>query len=307
MDVETPTPAQDNPISVWKVIGMFALLFLAVQLAVALLDTGINTFMSALGASQNLRVFLGSTLSRAGMIAAALFLTKPVITSVLRQPGQQRLFPFTPGWGWHLFTGMGISALAMSLVFLLELALGWLSVSGLALAGLPWDAVLRALWMALLVNLTAAVVEETLFRGFLISGLTDAWDKTGAVFISAVIFGGSHILVVAARQSNWLEFIPLLALPGIMLGWAYLRTGNLWLATGLNFAWNFFQDEVFNLPAREGSQTLVGLLTRSSGPQWFMGASFGIEVGAAGVLALVIACLGIWAVTRTPSHLAGQD
>ncbi len=290
--------AHTNKLEVWKVLGMFALLFLAVQLIVAILGVGVNYLMRAAGAGENLRVFLGNTISRAGMIAAPLLLTAPILTKVLKENGQARLYPIKFDWGKDLLAGLGIAAAAMTLVFLLELALGWLNITGFTLTDMKADTILRTVWLALLVNTTAVVGEEVLFRGFLLTGLKKAWDANGALLISAVIFGGAHILASGADETNWLQFIPLLALLGLMLGWAYLRTGNLWLASGIHFAWNFFQDDIFNLCARSASDTRLGLETLKSGPAWFMGSSFGIEVGLAGILALIIVLTGIWLYTR---------
>ncbi len=137
-----------------------------------------------------------------------------------------------------------------------------------------------------------------IFRGFLFTGLKEAWDSTGALLVSGIIFGGMHVLANAAAGTNWTQLIPMVALVGIMLAWAYMCTGNLWLPTGLHFAWNFFQDDVFNLNAKAGSETLVGFQTTLNAPGWFAGSSFGIEVGAAGVLAVLITLLGIWLYTR---------
>jgi len=285
-------------LQVWKVIGVFALLFLALQVAVAILGVGINYIIRLINASENLRIFLGSTISRAGMIAAAILITAPAIRAVLSKPGYASLYPFKKGWGRDLLAGLGISTAAMVVIFLIELSFGWLKIENMALTSQPLDACLRALWLAILVNLTAAVGEEILFRGFLVNGLKDAWDASGALLISAVIFGGSHILVAGASETHWLEFIPLLALPGVMLGWAYLRTGNLWLATGLHFAWNLFQDDIFNLTGRTASDSLIGLKTTISGPKWFVGTSYGIEVGLAGIICLIIAGIGIWCWTQ---------
>jgi membrane protease YdiL (CAAX protease family) len=293
---EPQEEAKPTPV---KIIGMFALLFLGVELIVAGLGLGMNLLMRTMGAGDNLKVFLGSTISRAGMIAAALLLTIPMLTTTLHKPGNQILYPRIKGWGKDLLAGLGIAAAGMAVVFALELALGWLKIDGLAFSGLPWDACLRALWLALLVNATAAVSEEVIFRGFLFTGLKESWDTTAALLVSAVIFGGVHLLANAAASTNWTKLIPMVALVGAMLAWAYLRTGSLWLPTGLHFAWNLFQDDIFNLNARTGSDTLVGLKTSLTAPGWFAGSSFGIEVGAAGLLALAITLLGVWLYTRS--------
>jgi hypothetical protein len=287
-----------NELQVWKVIGIFAMVFVVVQLSVAIFGVGINFLMRQFGAGENVRVFIGSTISRAGMIAAVLLLCAPVISKVFDANSGEILFPLKKRWLRDVMAGLGITALSMTLIFLVEMAFGWLKIEKLALSGSPMDAVFRAIWMALLVNMVAAVGEEVLFRGLLVTGLKKAWDASGALFISAVIFGASHILVTGAAQTSLLIFIPLLALPGVMLGWAYLRSGNLWLATGIHFAWNFFQDSVFNLASRPTSDSLIGFETSQIGPAWFMGTSYGIEVGLAGIIVLALVILGIWLYTR---------
>jgi len=288
----------DYELQVWKVIGVFAMVFVAVQLSVAFFGVGINFLMRQISAGENVRVFIGGTISRVGMIAAVILLCAPVITKVFNANSREILYPFKREGLRDLMVGLGISILSMTLIFLLELVLGWLKIEGIALSGLPLDAVFRAIWMALLVNLVAAIGEEVLFRGLLVTGLKKAWDAPGALFISAVIFGASHLLVTGAAQTSLLIFIPLLALPGVMLGWAYLRTGNLWLATGIHFAWNFFQDSIFNLASRTSTDSLIGFETNQIGPAWFMGTSYGIEVGLAGIITLAVVVLGIWIYTK---------
>ena len=288
-------------LQLWKVVGVFALVFAAVQLAVAVLDVGTIYLMELSNASENVRVFIGSTISRAGMIAVVILITAPVIRAVLNKPGMESLYPHAENWWKDLLAGIGISSTAMLTLFLIELAFGWISVTGLALEGAAFDAWLRAIWLALLFNLTVSVGEEVLFHGLLMQGTIEAWDEWGALFISSIIFGGYRIINIGLNATNWLQFIPLLALPGVMFGWAYLRTGNLWLATGLHFAWNLFQDDIFNLTGSHSGKTLFGLVTNVPGPKWFVGSSFGIEVGAASILSLIIVSAGIWWWTKKSS------
>ena len=293
-------------LQLWKVVGVFTLVFTAVQLAFAALDVGKDYLMELINASDNLRVFVGSTISRAGMIAAIILITAPVIRAVLNKPGVESLYPRAKNTWKDLLVGIGISSAAMLIVFLIELTFGWISVTGLALDGAAPDAWLRAIWMALLFNLTVSVGEEVLFRGLLMQGTIEAWDEWGALFISSVIFGGYRIIDIGLNNANWLQFIPFLALPGVMFGWAYLRSGNLWLATGLHFAWNTWQGDILNLTGAHRGKNLFGLVTNVTGPEWFVGTSYGIEVGAAGVLCLVLAAAGIWWWTKK-SNLQRND
>lgn len=293
MDNHKEQPHEFEGLQVWKVIGIFALVLVAVQVAAAIFGIGVNFLMRQLNASQDVRVFIGSTFSRVGMIAAALWICTPIIQKVYSKDPRPLLFPFDARWKKDLLAGLLIGLCAMTLIFWLMRLTGTLLLNGLALAGQPPLAWLRAVWLALLVNLTAAVSEEVLFRGVLFTGLKEAWDEKGALFISSVIFAAVHVAVSGASQTDWLIFIPLLALPGLMLAWAYLRTGNLWLATGLHFAWNLLQDDLFNLPGRSAGDSLFGFAAAQSGPAWFVGTIFGVETGLAGVLAVILAFLGI--------------
>jgi membrane protease YdiL (CAAX protease family) len=294
---QTKKDQKDIPLTgpqLWKIIGMFALVYAVVQVAIGVIGAGEQFLMDAVNAGNNLRIFVGSTISHAGMVAVILLVTIPVIRSVFKKPGLEGLYP-TSGKQWkEIFIGMAIASLAMLIIFLLEYALGFVRFSGFALQGQSFVTWLRTAWLALLVTVVTAINEEVLFRGLLLQGIEISWDKWGALFISSIIFGGSHILATGANESNWLDFIPLLALPGVMLGWAYLRTGNLWLATGIHFAWNLFQNDILNLTGIYGSDTHFGLETSLTGPAWAVGTSYGIEVGAAGIFGLLLVCAGIW-------------
>ena len=309
MSKQATKDAKENPytgLQLWKIIGMFALVYAVVQLAIGVIRTGEQFLMDSINASDNVRVFLGSTVSRASMVAAILLITTPVIRSVYKKPGLEGLYPIGPKHWKDLLVGMAIAACAMVIVFLVAYALGFIRVSGFALQGQPVDTWLRTAWLALLVNAVTAISNEMLYRGLLLQGVEISWDKWGALFISSIIFGGSQVMTAIASESNWLDFIPLLALPGMMLGWAYLRTGNLWLATGIHFAWNLFQDDILNLTGMHRGDTLFGLETSVTGPQWFIGSFYRIEVGAAGVICLLLVCAGIWCWTQRQNKVIGE-
>jgi sodium transport system permease protein len=65
------------------------------------------------------------------------------------------------------------------------------------------------------------LVEETLFRGVILTGLRRHLSPAAAVLICALLFAVLHL-------SPW-RFLPQLAL-GCLLGWLTLRTGSCWPA-----------------------------------------------------------------------------
>jgi len=78
-----------------------------------------------------------------------------------------------------------------------------------------------------------------------------------------------------------------------MLGWTALRSGDLWLPVGIHFAWNLVQGDLLNLTGSPARGTVFGAVTEQAGPAWFVGTRYGIEVGVAGVLALLLVTGGV--------------
>lgn len=95
----------------------------------------------------------------------------------------------------------------------------------LVLARRPWFEVAASVTVAVLV---APLLEEMVFRGFLLPATARWTGPLGAVLLTAALFGLLHGGFYAG---------PIFAL-GALLGWAYWRTGRLWVAVGLHSAHN---------------------------------------------------------------------
>ena len=207
------------------------------------------------------------------------------------------MFPLHADWWKNLLYGCLLAAAMMALLFVVEVTAGWLVVEGWNWQETSMNAWLRKLWLAMLVNVLVAVAEETMFRGYLLTGLDKAWGKWIGLIATAILFSLPHLTVMGAQETNWLLFTVLLALPGLLLGWTFLQSRSLWLPVGIHFAWNLMQDDVFNLLGRD-VPSLIGAVTRQQGPEYFVGTSYGIEVGLAGIAGVVLVWLGVWFWTR---------
>lgn len=91
--------------------------------------------------------------------------------------------------------------------------------------------------LSTLVFIIIAVVEEALFRGYVLRNLMYSFNKFIALVISSVIFSAMH---GANPNMDWFSFLNLF-LAGILLGMSYVYTKNLWFPIALHFSWNFFQ------------------------------------------------------------------
>jgi hypothetical protein len=107
-----------------------------------------------------------------------------------------------------------------------------------------------------------AILEEILFRGALYGALRKVFHWIFALIISSMFYALMHYLESAKTTENvtWLsglQLLPLmlrnmgnlqavipgffnLTLAGMLLGWAYQRTGNLYFSIGLHMGWIFW-------------------------------------------------------------------
>ncbi|HMS10020.1 MAG TPA: CPBP family intramembrane metalloprotease, partial [Pyrinomonadaceae bacterium] len=85
-------------------------------------------------------------------------------------------------------------------------------------------------------------------------------------------------------------------LAGIWFAVAYLRTRDLWFATGLHVMWNWMQGAFFGIEV-SGLRELIPaplLMETDAGPAWLTGGTYGLEGGIACTIALLISTAVIW-------------
>jgi len=81
----------------------------------------------------------------------------------------------------------------------------------------------------LLALLAAPLAEETFFRGFLFPGLRNRWGTVRAALASSFFFALLHF--------NVGSIVPFTAI-GLLLVWAYVVSGSLWMSISAHFAFN---------------------------------------------------------------------
>jgi len=121
------------------------------------------------------------------------------------------------------------------------------------------------------------------------SGLTLTWGW----ILSSAVFGALHL---ANPHASFVAAAGIL-FAGLLLGYAYLRTGQLWLSMGLHTGWNFFEGVVFGFPV---SGLPFYHLTRISvnGPVMWTGGEFGPEAGLIVLPAILLGFGLIYLMTR---------
>ena len=106
-----------------------------------------------------------------------------------------------------------------------------------------------------------AVCEETLFRGFIMTGFRRQWGATRAVILTAVIFGLFHL--------SPYRYLPT-GLLGLLIGGVVVWTGSLWSGMLAHFVANASSALVFQLTYQSTNPTLVSLREGTHLPVWLI-------------------------------------
>lgn len=171
--------------------------------------------------------------------------------------------------------------------FLLLIGIGEIHFSGIAFD--PTEVVISIAFFLII-----AVVEETLFRGYVLKNLMLSTNKYVALTISSVLFSLMHGF---NPNMNLFSFIDLF-FAGMILGVSYLYTRNLWFPIGLHFGWNFFQTHLgFNV---SGIDVYSLIEFDYLNGNLFNGGEFGFEGSVFSVIAQLIIFLGAFHYYQRP-------
>lgn len=212
-----------------------------------------------------------------------------------RRPFADFGFHFDKGWWTDFGFGLLLGAFLMLVIFLVERAAGWLTVTGTLAtsdADLPFPV---ALLPPLITFLAVGFYEELFSRGYHLRNLAEAfnWKRTGprvavliATLLSSAVFGLLHLFNPNASFASTFN----IAVTGVfLLGLGYVLTGELAIPIGVHITWNFFQGNVFGLPVSGLEYRWATFISIDQhGPELWTGGAFGPEAGLTGLGAVLL-------------------
>ncbi|HFI0351338.1 TPA: lysostaphin resistance A-like protein [Streptococcus suis] len=115
--------------------------------------------------------------------------------------------------------------------------------------------------------------EELLTHGWMFSSLSAKYNIPVGALVSSLFFTFLHL------GNDGISLIPLLDLTlfAILACLVMLKTGNLWVISGIHAAWNCFQGNVFAFPVSGSQAGQAFISVNTSGPDWLSGGVFGVE------------------------------
>jgi len=129
-----------------------------------------------------------------------------------------------------------------------------------------------ALLLFFVIFFVASLIEEVLFRGYLLNNLMKSFNKYYALIITAVLFSIVHL---ANPYLSVLVVFNLLLI-GYLFGIYYIHVKNLWFSIFLHASWSFFQVAIFGFPVF-GLKFKPLITQQFQGSPFLTGTNFGLE------------------------------
>jgi membrane protease YdiL (CAAX protease family) len=196
-------------------------------------------------------------------------------------------FMFHSRWLKEYLIGVLIGFALVSIIFLFELGMGFITVK---LNNISPSLLTNVFIYLLIIFIVQSAYEELAYRGYLFQNFIEGANAIIAVAVISVLFGIAHL---NNPNSSWVAAFNITA-GGIMLALAYIRTKSLWLASGLHFSWNFFLSTIYSLPVSGVKLPDTILLVEQKGPTWLTGGDFGPEAGVPALILIISACFLIY-------------
>jgi membrane protease YdiL (CAAX protease family) len=204
-------------------------------------------------------------------------------------------FHLSADWWTDLGFGLFLGAFLMLIIFLVELAAGWVTVSGTFVTGNPETPFGLAILAPAFLFVAVGIYEELFSRGYQLRNMAEGlnwraigprWALVIATLLSSALFGLAH---ANNPNASLISTVNIFVAGAVLLAIGYLLTGELAIPIGVHITWNFFQGNVFGFPVSGGefsSATFISI--QQSGPDLWTGGVFGPEAGLLGLGAILL-------------------
>jgi len=209
------------------------------------------------------------------------------------------------GWWRNLGFGLALGIVMTTVVFVVELALGFIAIDGVLItrpenqfgvAVPPFVAIPGIL----LFFVGVGVFEEMLSRGYLLNNIAEGIDGLGpfdarsaiatAAVVTSLIFGLLHF----ANPGTTLFSTFNITVVGLFFAATYVLTNDLGVPIGIHITWNFSLSSLYGFPVSGLTTPATVLSVRQTGPPLVTGGQFGPEGGLVVYLALAVGIALTW-------------
>jgi len=199
----------------------------------------------------------------------------------------------SPRWWLDFGAGVGIGALLMAAIFVVELGAGWLLIEDRFVGADPGQPFALALLGSLVVFVAIGFYEELISRGYHLRNLAEGLragpiGPRGALVLATLLSSSVFGILHAGNANATLLSTINVSLAGVMLALGLLWTGELALPIGLHLSWNFCQGNLFGFPVSGNFVSARVFAIAQAGDPLITGGEFGPEGGLLGLGAMVL-------------------
>jgi len=160
------------------------------------------------------------------------------------------------------------------------LAAGWLDiVSG------PDGSSLRAALSLTVFLVVAALSEEIISRGYLLTTLSDGLGERTAIGVTSFLFGAAHL----RNEGVSLQSFLIVTLAGVFLGAVRMSFRSVYASTAAHVAWNWVLAVALHASVSGIRFQAPDYRTVEQGPDWLTGGPWGPEGGFAAAAGMLVA------------------
>jgi membrane protease YdiL (CAAX protease family) len=182
----------------------------------------------------------------------------------------------------RVFSGFALGAVAIGVPCAILLGLGWLDLVRDPATAPRFG---RELVTVLAVLIPAALAEELMMRGYLLSALSDGMGRAAGLLTTSIVFALLHVSNPGMEPGA----LVVVGLAGIFLGAVRFATSSLYAAWAAHLAWNVVLGVVLHALVSGTSMAAAGWRTLDAGPDWATGGTWGPEGGVPAAAGLLVA------------------
>jgi uncharacterized protein len=211
-------------------------------------------------------------------LVAAIVATAIMIRSIDIRPWSDVAMDRSALGARSMIEGSLLGAAAIGIACGLLFAAGWLRI----VPG-PEGSSLRAALSLTVFLLLAALGEEIISRGYLLTTLRDGLGERTAVGVTSLLFGAAHLRNAGVTAQSFV----IVTLAGIFLGAVRIGFRSVFASTAAHVAWNWVLAVAFHASVSGMRFDAPDYRTIERGPDWLTGGVWGPEGGIAAALGML--------------------
>lgn len=149
----------------------------------------------------------------------------------------------------------------------------------------------------LYLGIGTGIVEEAVFRGFIMTALERRWGRGIAVLIPSVLFGTVHIIGSKLSVLSTVQLVLAGTMVGVLFSLVALESGNIWNGALIHGVWNCALMSILHIGSEADSNALFSYIPASTN-FLLTGGDYGIETSAISVAAYALFAGVAWYLLR---------